>query len=232
MKWYPFWKQWYFTRDQRLGLWMVGIIILLLIIIKGPIINYLYRNNTDKYKDINHEKWTDLQTRLDSMHVLEYDNKSTRKTSTYKSFESKKFKQQNIQKQTSQKIEINKATAEQFQMLKGIGPTFSKRIIKYREKLGGFYEVAQIKEVYGVDDTLYRLILPNLSVKPKLNKLNINTSSIQSLENHPYISRTLAKQIVGYREKVKPFDAVEELKKMYAMTDSIYNKLYPYLTIY
>ena len=48
-------------------------------------------------------------------------------------------------------IDINTADSTAWVALNGIGPGFAKRIITYREKLGGFYQVDQLKEVYGLD---------------------------------------------------------------------------------
>jgi competence ComEA-like helix-hairpin-helix protein len=50
-----------------------------------------------------------------------------------------------------QAIDINTADSAAWVALNGIGPGFAKRIMTYREKLGGFYQVDQLKEVYGLD---------------------------------------------------------------------------------
>ncbi|MBL4735142.1 MAG: helix-hairpin-helix domain-containing protein, partial [Flavobacteriales bacterium] len=52
-------------------------------------------------------------------------------------------------------IELNSASAGQLMDLKGIGPAFSNRIVKYRNWLGGFIRLDQLREVYGLKDSLY-----------------------------------------------------------------------------
>ena len=53
---------------------------------------------------------------------------------------------------TKSTISINSATKEDLMALKGIGETFADRILNYRNKLGGFVEVAQIEKLYISDD--------------------------------------------------------------------------------
>ena len=48
------------------------------------------------------------------------------------------------------KININKATAKELQALPGIGPSYSQRIIEYREQSGGFKSVEDLQKVKGI----------------------------------------------------------------------------------
>ncbi len=63
------------------------------------------------------------------------------------------------------KIEINSATADQFESLPGIGPSIAKRIIKYRRMLGGFQTIDQLKNVYGLSDETFQSIRPRLDIQ-------------------------------------------------------------------
>lgn len=85
------------------------------------------------------------------------------------------------------KINVNTATSQELIELKGIGPVLSKRIVSYREKLGGFYDIKQISEVYGIRDSTFQQILPYLSVSGDINKLFIPALSFKEVLKHPYI---------------------------------------------
>lgn len=235
MKWYPFWKVWYFSREQRLGLALLVIMILTITIIKNPILNYLSHKDEKEIAAQSQHKWTILKAQIDSSKALALKERDSIKQHKY----SKKYPTYKDSKPTFTKtdfsniiIDINHAGAKDLVKLKGIGPVLSERIIKYRSKLGGFNNILQIKEVYGISDSLYLSIRKNLKVNSsKTQKLNINQENVEHLKTHPYISEKLANQMVNYREKVKPYESVEEIKKLYVMNDSLYNKLFPYLTI-
>jgi len=129
-------------------------------------------------------------------------------------------------------VDINLASAKEFQKLKGIGPTFSERIVKYREDLGGFISINQIAEVYGISDSLFqalqtRIVLNTTPVK----QININKASIETLSKHPYISDKLADHIVTFRYGRNGFKKVKDLKRAYMVTDKIYKKIEPYLMV-
>jgi competence ComEA-like helix-hairpin-helix protein len=68
-------------------------------------------------------------------------------------------------------INLNAADSMALVMQPGIGPILSARIIKYRNKLGGFYTVAQLKEVHGISDSTFEKISPKIEiVKDSLKK--------------------------------------------------------------
>jgi len=52
-------------------------------------------------------------------------------------------------------LDINLADTTRWQMLPGIGKVLSKRIVNYREARGGFEQIANIKKVYGIHDTVF-----------------------------------------------------------------------------
>jgi competence protein ComEA len=61
-------------------------------------------------------------------------------------------------------ININSATAEDFKSLPGIGDVLSNRIIKFRNTMGGFKSVDDVKKTYGLSDSVFQIIRPYLSL--------------------------------------------------------------------
>lgn len=128
-------------------------------------------------------------------------------------------------------IEINNADTSAFISLPGIGSKLAARIVNFRDKLGGFYSIAQVGETFGLPDSTFQKIkqylkLENISTR----KININTATIDELKVHPYIRYSLANPIVAYRNEHGPFTKIEDIKKVMAVTDEIYNKIVPYLS--
>ncbi len=129
-------------------------------------------------------------------------------------------------------VELNSADTLALDQLPGIGPAFARRIVKYRDLLGGFVSTRQLLEVYGFDSTRFdaiknRLKLDTASVK----KLNINTASLEELGKHPYIKYPLAKVILNYRKQHGAFASISDLKQLAPVSEQLYSRLRPYLAV-
>ena len=129
-------------------------------------------------------------------------------------------------------LDLNEADSLDFQILKGIGPSYARRIYIYGKKLGGYVKIEQIKEVYGMTDTLYNSIVPYLKIE-KINptKLNINTSTIKELSSHPYIDFYLAKAIIKFRIELNNYKSIDQLRQIHLLDQKTYEKLLPYLEL-
>jgi len=129
-------------------------------------------------------------------------------------------------------IDINIADTTEFMKLRGIGASFARRIIKYRDRLGGFVKKEQIMEVWGFDSSKYNAIAKNLIVKPFITqKININDAGVDDFKKHPYISFYVAQALVSYREKHGKYSKVEDIKKSVLVNEALYAKIAPYLTV-
>lgn len=130
------------------------------------------------------------------------------------------------------KIEINTADTAEFKKLYGIGSFLAAKIVAYRDKLGGFHSKEQLKEVWGLSpETLTRLDTQLIFHETKLKRLSVNKSSVETLKTHPYIKWKIANSIVQYRKQHGDYLQLEDLKKSVLITDSIYDKIIPYLEL-
>lgn len=84
-------------------------------------------------------------------------------------------------------IELNSADSTALVSIRGIGPYYASKILRYREQLGGFHATRQLKEIkfqYLNIDSL----LPHFSVNPALiRKKELDTMSFKSVLHHPYL---------------------------------------------
>ena len=129
-------------------------------------------------------------------------------------------------------LDINTADSSLFERQRGIGPSLASRIIKYRTRLGGFISPEQIKEVWNFPDSTYQSLEANFMIKEAtINKVNVNTADFKTMGTHPYINYTFAKVIEAYRKQHGHFKAIEDLNKIPIMTDSIYKRMMPYISI-
>jgi len=129
-------------------------------------------------------------------------------------------------------IDINEADSAQWESLYGIGPYLAKRIITFRESLCGFVSVEQVKETYGLRDSVFQSIKPCLTIEKNLKPcISINYTNQEGLSKHPYVRYKLARAICLYRENNGLFQHIEDLKKLPNVNDSIYIKLLPYITV-
>lgn len=127
-------------------------------------------------------------------------------------------------------IDVNDADTSDWIALKGIGQVLARRINRFREKLGGFYAVDQVAETYGLPDSVFKSIKPRLiCTGESLRKIKINSDSLKVLEQHPYIGRAIARQLLRYREQHGPFDGPGSLLSVESLDRSWLDKIGPYL---
>lgn len=99
-------------------------------------------------------------------------------------------------------VEINTADSLSIVYLKGIGPGFTKRIMKYRAMLGGFHSINQLKEVYGMTDSTFTLLSSQIKLdQNSISKIPINAIDFNSLRKHPYFNFQTAQAVVNFRLK-------------------------------
>lgn len=136
------------------------------------------------------------------------------------------------QKNNLTRFDMNTADTLAFIQIDGIGPVLARRVVRYRDKLGGFVTGEQLYEVYGLDSTVVRRVLMVAYVAESYEpaKIDINAASAAQLSAHPYISGQVAKAIVAYRFQHGFFSRIEDLRNVVVVTDELYSKISPYLS--
>lgn len=138
---------------------------------------------------------------------------------------------QKYPKKEFKKGDINTADSVTLEKVYGIGFKLASRIIKYREKLGGFVSLVQLKEVWGLDSTAINEIEKKYEIvenfQPK--KININNADFQVLKSHPYIGANKAKLILNFKKMHGTYYAIDQLKQIQAISAEEIGKLNPYI---
>ena len=124
-------------------------------------------------------------------------------------------------------LNINIATQEELMKISGIGPSISKGIIKYRDMLGGYVEVSQLKEVYNVSEESYEKISQHLFVDGEIKRFYIPSTKFKQVLRHPYIDFETTKI-------VKNMSIMNYAEDLQALIDdgTIDKRLIPYIYIH
>jgi competence ComEA-like helix-hairpin-helix protein len=133
-------------------------------------------------------------------------------------------------KQAAQIIEINGADTIMLDKIKGIGAAFARRIVKYRERLGGFHQKEQLMEVFGLDSAKYKEIKDQISLDgEKIRKIKINTVVFDDLKTHPYLKYKEMNAIVQYRKQHGNYQNIDDLRKILILSPQSIERIAPYL---
>ena len=156
--------------------------------------------------------------------ILEpYIDIPSKSTKNFTEIKSKKVLMEDIQ------IDINSADSINVQLIKGIGPVFASRIIRYRDRLGGFVQKEQLKEIYGIDSLKFHEISKQINIDTQNVKfVDINRIDIKEFNGFPYLNYRQKKALLAYRKQHGPYQNLEGLKKAALLDDNILRKISPY----
>ena len=123
-------------------------------------------------------------------------------------------------------ITLNTADTTQLKRVPGIGSGYSKAIIRYGERLGGYVSVDQLDEIEGFPtETKQFFIIDN----PTPHKLNVNTMTLSELKRHPYINFYQAKAITDYRRIHGHISSLQQLSTSPDFPETAIKRLLPYV---
>ncbi|MEA1786808.1 helix-hairpin-helix domain-containing protein [Arenibacter sp. GZD96] len=129
--------------------------------------------------------------------------------------------------------DLNSATAEDLMVVHGIGKTLSQRIVKFRDRLGGFFVNNQLYDVYGLDVDVVDSVLERFSVlsTPEITPININTASAAEIAKLIYIPNELARNIVAYRATSGRIQSFNELQQIEGFPSEKIDRIKLYLQL-
>ena len=130
-------------------------------------------------------------------------------------------------------IDLNSADSILLISINGVGPFYSKQILEYREKLGGFISYTQFSEIWGLE----KLDIKNFKNQTKIDttfikKININSATFDQLYSHPYINYNQSKAIINYRLQHGQFIDIKDIQNIVLIDSDLFRKIAPYLKLY
>ena len=120
-------------------------------------------------------------------------------------------------KQPKDRKDLNLATLEDLTNVSGIGEVLAGRIINYRNKIGGFLDDIQLKDIYGLNFEVRAELQSKFTVIsiPSHTVYDINEATVLELAAVPYIGYELAREIINYKllnDKINNFEELAKIK--------------------
>lgn len=126
----------------------------------------------------------------------------------------------------SQRIAVNTADTNMLRRIPGIGIVYAKKIVAYRQRLGGFVDLSQLKEIDGFPESaLQYMCIPDGNIR----KVNVNKLTLNQLKTHPYINFYQARAIVEYRRQRGPINDISDLSIIPDFPPEVVERLRPYM---
>ena len=127
-------------------------------------------------------------------------------------------------------VELNSADSAELRRVVGIGEKTVMRILRYRDRLGGFVSVAQLAEVPGVTESNYEKILKQICLDScKIRKIDINFASPKELGRHPYMAPRTLRRLLKARQLKGGWSTAQELINDHILTREEAARLAPYI---
>ncbi|TSE05096.1 helix-hairpin-helix domain-containing protein [Aquimarina algiphila] len=143
------------------------------------------------------------------------------------------FKKKYPSKSYAEKKDLNSVTSEELQKNINVPDFIAERIIRYRNKIGGFVSDIQLQDISGLYDHQRNMILSLFTVKtPKtVKRMNINTISVKDLMDVPYFDFETALDIKDFIESNGDISDFTELKKIEGFSLEKIDRIKLYLTL-
>jgi DNA uptake protein ComE-like DNA-binding protein len=131
-------------------------------------------------------------------------------------------------------LELNGCDSAALVALPGVGPSFARGILRYRDQLGGYHSLDQLAEVYVLKDKPEALaqLRTLLRVDTALvRRVPMNSGTVEELAAHPYLRWKLAKTLVAYRRQHGPFRTVDDLRGCALVDEGTLRTFAPYFSV-
>lgn len=123
-------------------------------------------------------------------------------------------------------VNLNRADTAELKKIPGIGSVFARRIVNYRNRLGGYTHLEQLEEI-GLKAEAFRSWFAIDTTD--IHKLSINDMNLRQLMKHPYLNFYQAKVIVEHRNKYGPIHSLQRLVLYEEFAENDLIRLQPYI---
>lgn len=222
-----------FTRGE----WMAAL-VLLAFILGSYVVYYLYDSNkgtpakTDDYAlacDSFNRKQLEIRDSLDEAFKHRFDNYHYRKYAPGDTNPPKKYQEKKPMYDIV-KVDLNRCDTNDIMNVPQFGSKRAARLVEYRDKLGGFYSLEQLKEVYVLQNMELSFLEKYFYVgKGAIKKININEATYKQLIAHPYFDAYLTKTILNYRNKNGSIQNLKQLQQITHAYPELMDKLQHYI---
>jgi len=117
-------------------------------------------------------------------------------------------------------VELNGSSAEELCEVYQIGQKISESIVELRERLGGFVDINQLREVWlikklGTFDTIASQLYLDTSL---VKRLSINEMAVSDLSKHPYILPIMKSRLskLRYNDKGYCIKDIEQFRALFS----------------
>lgn len=124
-------------------------------------------------------------------------------------------------------LDLNTLDSTGLVKLPGIGPATAIKIIRYRERLGGYTQISQLMEIEGLPDSLMKWFIITDTVP--IRKVPVNKATLTELRRHPYLDFYQARAIVEFRNERGMIKGPGQLSFMEEFSAQDLDRLIPYL---
>lgn len=124
-------------------------------------------------------------------------------------------------------LDLNTLDSTGLVKLPGIGPATALKIIRYRERLGGYTQISQLTEIEGLPDSLMKWFIITDTVP--IRKVPVNKATLTELRRHPYLDFYQARAIVEFRNERGMIKGPGQLSFMEEFSAQDLDRLIPYL---
>lgn len=131
-----------------------------------------------------------------------------------------------IKLKLNERISLNTADTNALKKVPGIGSGYARAIVKYRDRLGGFYTARQLCEIEGLPEESLKYF--DVS-RNNIRKININKLTLSQLRRHPYLNYFQAKAIVDYKRARGPLKNLQQLQLLKEFPQEQIARLEPYI---
>ena len=126
-------------------------------------------------------------------------------------------------------LNLNTTDTAELVFIRGIGPYKARRIIAYREELGGFFSPVQLCDERLKDLHLDTLLGSFVASPDSLRTIDVNTANAETLSRHPYLRFSQAKAIYHLRRKYVRLESIDDLRLLPELDSLTISRLQYYL---